>query len=211
MQTRVDSDAEVGVPRSSPCNTASAPTFATASAIALPLAWLAPITMATRFSRAPQWSRSAITPGPASHSLSACRMLGRVRIIQYLCPQDKPEVMAARDELSSAGGRAVIVRAVIHHSRTRRTRYCENSTVGDDAINVDKGVSFVVYDEITTVSMPCRPPGSEKGRSYWHRESFINCGLFQYLYHHRQQIARPRWLEKPREPLGYERAPTIRH
>ena len=28
-------------------------------------------------------------------------MLGRGRIIQYLCPQDKPEVMAARDDGSS--------------------------------------------------------------------------------------------------------------
>jgi hypothetical protein len=101
MQTRIDSDAEISVPPSSPCTTASAPTFATLSVIALPLAWLAPITMAARFSGGPQWNRSAITPSPASHRLSACRMLGRVRIIQYLCPQDKPEVMAARNDVSS--------------------------------------------------------------------------------------------------------------
>jgi hypothetical protein len=101
MQTRIDGDAEMGVLPSSPCNTASAPTFATPSVIALPLARLIPITMAARFSRGPQWNRSAITPGPASHRLSACRMLGCMRIIQYLCPQDKPEVMAARNDVSS--------------------------------------------------------------------------------------------------------------
>jgi hypothetical protein len=101
MQTQIDSDAEVGVSPSSPCTTASAPTFATPSIIALPLAWLAPLTMATRFSRGPQWNRSAITPGPASHRLSTGSMLGCGRIIQYLCPQDKPEVMAARNDVSS--------------------------------------------------------------------------------------------------------------
>jgi hypothetical protein len=101
MQTQIDSDAEVGVPPSSPCTTASAPTFATLSVIALPLAWLAPITMAAGFSVGSQWNRSAIAPSPASHRLSACLILGRVRIIQYLCPQDKPEVMAARNDVSS--------------------------------------------------------------------------------------------------------------
>jgi hypothetical protein len=100
MQTQIDSDAEVDVPPSFPCTTVSAPTFATPSVIALPLAWLIPITMAARFSGGPQWNRSAITPSQASHRLSAGSMLGRVRIIQYLCAQDKPEVMAVRDEVS---------------------------------------------------------------------------------------------------------------
>jgi hypothetical protein len=57
--------------------------------------------MAARFSRGPQWNSSAITHSAARHRLSAGRMLGRVHIIQYLCAQDKPEVMAARDEVSS--------------------------------------------------------------------------------------------------------------